>query len=457
MAVQVFVFPDTNVFLHFQFFDEVDWAAQIGVSNLMLMLTPSVLSELDEHKWSGTRREKTRAQKVLKRLDALGLSVTPVTVRPGVSLMALDSEPADGLFDQHRLSRHIKDDRLLASALEFSETAQGARLVVLTDDTGLRIKGRSRRLEVAAPPGALRSEEEPDETERALEKATRELAEARSAAPDLRLAFEDGENHLHIEWRPVGAFDDSAVERLMAEWRERHPHVKASTRSVRMPDGSSFSMDGLADVLPGSYSKRGAAEANAEIDRIGYEYENYLRGWPEALNSFTRTIEFRLVLENTGTAPADDVHVRLTTDAPGRWIDEAPDVPRPPELPPPRDPFDLNIRPVLADYDLPLIRRYDEPIEGPNVSEDEEGPAEVHWTVKRAQHHVPVALPAVYFQFDSTRAVGSFRVDVRLAAANMRKPRTAALHVEIAVGDVREPPPPSALFVGPEDDENADG
>ena len=86
--MRVFVFPDTNIFLHLKFFDEVDWPAQLGADNVTLVLTQAVVGELDEKKWSGTRREKARAQKVLKRLDALDLSTMAVPLRQGVSIMA---------------------------------------------------------------------------------------------------------------------------------------------------------------------------------------------------------------------------------------------------------------------------------------------------------------------------------------------------------------------------------
>ena len=86
--VSVFTFIDTNVLLHYDFFADVDWAAQLGVDDVKLVFAPVVLSELDRHKWSGSRREKARAKAVLKKLDSLGLSTTPVTVRTGVAAMA---------------------------------------------------------------------------------------------------------------------------------------------------------------------------------------------------------------------------------------------------------------------------------------------------------------------------------------------------------------------------------
>ena len=124
--------------------------ALLHASKVTLVLTQVVLSELDKYKWSGTRREKSRAQRVLKRLDALNLSVSPVAVRSSVDVMALDSEPGDALFSQHRLSHQVPDDRLVASMMEFQAT-RGRRCIVLTDDTGLRVKARSRRLGSRCP------------------------------------------------------------------------------------------------------------------------------------------------------------------------------------------------------------------------------------------------------------------------------------------------------------------
>jgi hypothetical protein len=80
----VFVFIDTNVLLQFRLFDQVDWTNELGVPALTLVFAPIVFSELDKYKWAGTRRQKERARAVLRKLDDLALSTTPVDIRPGV-------------------------------------------------------------------------------------------------------------------------------------------------------------------------------------------------------------------------------------------------------------------------------------------------------------------------------------------------------------------------------------
>jgi hypothetical protein len=440
--VDVFGFPDTNVFLHFQFFDEVDWAGHLGVKQATLVLTQPVLGELDDHKFSGTRREKVRAQKVLKRLDALDLSTKPVLLRPGVSVMALDSEPTDELFVQQRLSTHVGDDRLIASILEFKQANPACRAVIITDDTGLRVKARGRGLEVVTPLESLRSEEEPDETEKALETARRELAAARSTVPKLRLTFGSGD-HLELEAHLSDPLDPALREQLLAGWRERNPLVHGTADLFVMPGGSRFDSS-ILKGMPGYVSEDDAAEHNAAIEHQFIKYRDYLDSWSSLVNSHRRCLELSLVLENEGNVPADDVYLELWTEANGKWMEERPEVVPPPRVPKRRNLFDAVLMPRMPDLDVGDFRRHDDPIDGPIVREDD--PTEVQYTVRRVKHHVPCALPKVYFQFESDGDVASFAINYRIVAANIREPREGTLNAKITLGGSVPAPNPEEVF-----------
>jgi hypothetical protein len=91
----------------------------------------------------------------------------------------------------------------------------------------------------------------------------------------------------------------------------------------------------------------------------------------------------------------------------------------------------------LSNIRLPAI---DANEDGPNVSGGLD--QRVQYGVKRVMHHVACELPVVYFQFDSDDAVASLTVNVRLVAANIRKPKTDSLHVEVARAEPVAPPPP---------------
>lgn len=60
----MFALTDTNVFIHYEFFKNVDWAEELGAREVTLVIPPVVLEELDKRKWAGTRREKERAKTV---------------------------------------------------------------------------------------------------------------------------------------------------------------------------------------------------------------------------------------------------------------------------------------------------------------------------------------------------------------------------------------------------------
>ena len=331
--MQAFVFIDTNVLLHFQFFDEVDWHTRLGVTSVTLVFAPVVLAELGRHKWSGSRREKARAKSVLKKIAVLGLSMTPVSLRPGVDVIALDAEPSDALFAQHRLHPHASDDRLLASLLGFRDERPGSRVMILSADTGLGIKARSRRIEIIAPADSLELPDEPDDVERELEKMRRELNEVKGAAPELALTFGDGNHHATFQIRAVAEFDYQALGRLRDAWRKSHPHVSGMPDSVEF-GGQVMSFTALAGV-PGFVSAADAAEHNAAIDGYYAHYDAFLKVWPSAVNQHFRILKFSLALENTGTVPADDVDLQIWTDASGVWLRKMPKLPLPPAVPNP--------------------------------------------------------------------------------------------------------------------------
>ena len=446
----VFVFIDTNVLLQYRPFDEVDWPSEFGIPQMTLVFAPVIFTELDKFKWGGTRRQKERARSVLKKLNALALSISPVPVRSGVDAIGLDSEPPDEAFEQHRLQRQSADDCLLASYYAFRGGHVNDRALILSADSGLATKARSRKIELVAPNDALELPDEPDEVERELAQTRRKLAEATSAAPDLSLTFGRGRTHGRFDVQFVKEIDYRTRENLTNAWRKKYPHA-TSTESIFAVGGREYSL-GTLSGLPGFITEKQAAEYNAGVDKIFERYAAFVRSWHTTVNAYRRVLPFELVLENAGTAPATDIDVQLWTDAPGVWMDETPKPPRVPALRKRRDPLATITRmPYLdkiANLRAPLVGNED----GPNIS-NQGGGQRVQYAVKRVIHHVPIALPAVYFQFNADDVTSSFTVNVQLVAANIRKPKDGALHVEVRLPDLVDPPLPPEP--GKDDDEDA--
>jgi hypothetical protein len=278
---------------------------------------------------------------------------------------------------------------------------------------------------------------------RELERARRELTDLKGAAPDLSLTFGDGKAHARFRVQLVTVFDDITLRRLVEEWRSKHPYISGMPDSLEIPGGQIISFKGFQG-LPGFVSAADAAEYNAEVDRVCARYEAFLTLWPCALNQVGRTLGFSLVLENAGTAPADDVDVQLSTDAPGTWRDDVADLPAPPVVPRPTSTYESLLRvhtPYLSHLPTAALSRLGANVHGPNVS-GEGSNHRVQYDITRVKHHVPCQLPIVYFQFDSDEVVTSFTVNVRLVAANIPKPTTGSLNVEVTRTAPVAPPYP---------------
>ena len=333
--MQIYEFIDTNVLLHYAFFRDVDWAEVLDSPEVVVVLAPVVLGELDEHKWSGSRREKSRAKAVLKALDQLELSTVPARLRERVRIMAIADEPEDVVFRRQRLQGTVKDDRLLASLLHFRErvTCDG-RVVLISADSGLRVKARSREIEVTRPDASLALADEPDETERQLVAAKAELAALQNAKPELRVIV-DGATHSSFSVGLVRAYDPTTLKFKLEEWCATQPHVQGwPGRPPRSGGGSpAESIWGLAEL--GLESS--ALEHKKTVEHVFSAHEEFLMAWPEVVNSYRRTLRFDFVLENLGTGPAEDVDVVFSTDANGIWLNALPDLPQPPTMPRRRD------------------------------------------------------------------------------------------------------------------------
>src|SRR5260370_13357688 len=187
-------FLDTNTCLHFQRFDTVDWPKVLGAHQICLMLTPTVMEELDQHKDDPKNpgRQK-RAKEILSKLDDIlptdtaGIRV-PVGQNPHVELQELLDEP-DIDLKAFGLSSQKGDHCLLASILDFRSAHPGATICLITRDFPLRRKALQLKIPVVNPEGKI--DPLADFSTEAVERRRleRELQELKNRLPKLTFGF----------------------------------------------------------------------------------------------------------------------------------------------------------------------------------------------------------------------------------------------------------------------------
>jgi hypothetical protein len=136
---------DTNVLLHFQPPDQVDWTALIGTPAVRLVLPLRVIEELDEKKYTARDNLAGRARRLLSQLrtQLAPTSGGPTPLRTGVTIeVPVDDGPRRRTLDA--------DQEILDTCRELQ--CGGQDVVLVTDDTGMTLRAWPRGLRVVAMP-----------------------------------------------------------------------------------------------------------------------------------------------------------------------------------------------------------------------------------------------------------------------------------------------------------------
>src|SRR5690348_3288388 len=108
---------DTNILLHYEPPEKIDWRGILGASEVELIIFLSVIRELDRQKTEAPPTTRRRAQAVIVKLRELHRSAQS-KIREGVFLRIESTEPLID-FEANQLDRTNPDDQLLASAIQF--------------------------------------------------------------------------------------------------------------------------------------------------------------------------------------------------------------------------------------------------------------------------------------------------------------------------------------------------
>jgi hypothetical protein len=399
-----------------------------------------VVRELDRLKdgQNATKRSRERARKTLVRFRELWANSLVAELRTGISLRALPEEPSID-FASHGLSRDWHDDQLIATVISYRERAPRERIVIVTRDVGPELKARHHGLEAVRLPNYLELADEVDPADKRLRELERQLAELKSAVPQLRLRFA-GEDNRTIISVPARVSAAERIARRMAALREEYPKVEAR-RSA--PPASSLTM---RDVLAasnivgvmGSYSPGEVTRYNTELDQFFTAYEEHLYRM-SGYEAFMRlAFPLKIELLNEGTAPAEDLDVFLHFPD-GFELFAQSDLPKAPSepLPPSKPRTSLEMLGTVvssAAHSNFLLPRVSSPGPPPNVSSPRirrSNSYEVSVKVRRLKHGLSAGFDPLYLVFHSDGAVRSIGIDYRINAANTPKEATGKLHVVI--------------------------
>ena len=410
-----YVFPDTNVFVHFQPIEKWN-KTDIVADDFQVALSPSVISELDKIKYSaGSAATKRRVQETVKRL-----SESTNMLFDNLQFVFIDDpNPFDEFLRSHNLSSTDKDDHFLATVKFFKESHPLDGVIVLTNDLGVKLKCKRHGIEFISPESKY-GVVEPDESSKEIKKLLSQLDRLQNLQPVVKMCFPGGEQRQIFDLEEPWDDYEYIVKEKMEEIRASNPHIKAEPT----PDNEWMVALQLYRKTPEKVKKY-----NDALDEFYKKYELYLKR-SEGMNyKKALTIQLELEIMNFGTNPAEDVDIYmhfpdgftlLTKDQ--YYSGEMP--PSPPEL------QYYSLAPIDTQSMLSSIIGSSFPrINTDRFSIKKTNSYDVDENYEYIKHNATYSFRKLYVMFDSFEDAKSFEITYTMTAGNMVEKTNGSLQV----------------------------
>ena len=446
------IYLDTNIFLHYQPFDQIDWLEVVKADSATIVFPPVTIRELNKHKDSHPRAQiKKRGGETIKRLSGLLDSGSNAKISEKVLVFFEDRDP-DIEFTAHQLNFNVQDDHLIASIIMNRQESPTDHIVLVTSDLGLTLVAKAGRqgINTLRLPKNLRIADEPDPYENKVKQLEQQIRELNSRVPKLSLTYEDGRQHAAFNLPKPVVLEQSEIDEKLTELKRKFPNREKEDPQgeSQLPNNSLESASIIAArTLMGMIPQEEIDRYNDEAEKYIPLYANYMIRDAKFENLKRRTIRLNIVLANDGTTPAEDVDIYMHFPNGFQLLEEheLPDSPILPE--PPVQPmtqmqkFSNSMKNVSQMIPAPYLGLYNHlnpsgpppNVSGPNIKRSNS--YEIHFHVQKVKHNLQALLDPLFVVFDSFDSSSSFTIEYKILAANIPHEVTGSLHVIVEKKD----------------------
>lgn len=418
-----YAYLDTNTFLHFRSFDEIDWCKLLETKNVTLVVCSTVIKELDDKKnIAKDDKIRERAKNVLSKVESFVLGTNGIAIKDNVQLLYATNEPKID-WNASGLDFSIANDRIIATIL--CQTYQNKeQSILITNDTGLRLKARAKGIKYYRLPEELRLPLVKSEEEKEIIKLKRELEKYRNKIPELSLALftQQGPTEL-IKFTLQGIGNFNATE----------AKARAQTIGKRLA---------YNEKTPEGIIKFNQPSEN-EIARYKHDLEVYIKEYEKFLGDTwkyetfrARTVEITFILLNKGNCPGEDIDVFCHLPD-GLEVFEKNDLPEEPSAPSkPERPLTATERMIKSLEFSPTLLSTHIPYRLPEVNIHEGKPHikrtksyDVEYHLTRLKHNLEHKFDPIFIIYSDFENIFSFKVQYRIIASNVPEPIEGTLNV----------------------------
>ncbi|WP_069130088.1 PIN domain-containing protein [Rhodohalobacter halophilus] len=296
-----YIFLDTNVLIHYLPIDEIDWEVFFGKEELCFSIPYTVVQELDNHKYSDKSFLQKRSRKILSSLRKLENGRGAFSDKINVEILI--EEHSESIYKPNNLDKTQPDERIIASILNYQKDNPEKDIFLVTGDFSMGLKAKKLGINVKQlnDEYLLPSSESEEQIE--LKKLRKENLRLKKLFPDVDLLFPNGKKHQLFTVHKMLTYEQDYIDKKIDELKSIVP--KIDTKNNR----SSLGLYDLASTKV--FLSKSAEDYNSELDDYYESYREYLENRLAYLQCMRRSFEIKLIVQNKGTAPAEDLDIWL--------------------------------------------------------------------------------------------------------------------------------------------------
>ncbi len=295
---------DTNIYLHYKDFEQIDWATIVSDKDFAIVVPYTVIDEIDKHKDGQKSKLKNRARTISSKFGSYFLNDE---YKGKINLIQIEN-PTDEILEIHNLHRDCNDDVIIGSALMYEHKDD---VIVIANDNTLLIKAKNAGLKfLPQMPEEYLIAEEKSEEEKEYERCRKELEQLKNRQPKPLITFANGETILRLK-APKSIDVDSELEYKMVQIRNAHPHLHKP--DVKMDDKNPFDTLCRMATWPryALYSEEQLEKHNEELNKYYACAEQYYRFKIETQKLANELEELQFFVKNDGNMETGTMNIVL--------------------------------------------------------------------------------------------------------------------------------------------------
>lgn len=447
-----YIFLDTNIFLHFQYFDQIDWSKIVNSNDYKIVISDIVLKELDEKKYDSNKKKAERSKNVIAKIDKIADENNGVIQNKAKSELILLNAINKAVLEENLLNIDDQDNYLIASILDFKKNNPDYDIVLISYDSGPRRKAKNLGINALKMPEDYLLPQEPDEKDKKLKELQAENLKLKNKIPKLSVFFDDNSQKkvFSISKQNLSEDENKALKIIELD-KSYKPLIYKSPQELKEeldkknPLLARFSLSSTISSfgsISSSITKEQTENYNKNLENFKSRYKEYLDEYYDYLKMKSLSIEINLCLFNDGNVPAEDISIHFHFpdgfDLHELTYREEPREPAPPEKPKtPLEKVARNMQHINSYY--PSIRNnYSSPSlpsPPPNISSPyirRTNSYDVNLHVQNLKHTHQFCFNTLVVTFPSFEEIINFTIDYDIVASNVPEKVKGILNVIVS-------------------------